>query len=151
MSWQAVYQSRLTSPEEAAGIVKSGDLVYVPAPPHPRALIQALAERRSELQDVKVCIDSHVFDPGWLQPGWGGSFHIVTEQFLGLGIEAYNDRLIDYSPLLNTTRVPSIESLGGEKPIDVLLVLVSSPDEGGFCSFGYAPWDKARLPASRKS
>ena len=93
MSWQAVYQSRLTSPEEAAGIVKSGDLVYVPAPPHPRVVIQALADRRDELQDVKVCIDSHVFDPGWLQPGWGDSFHIVTEQFLGLGIEAYNDRL----------------------------------------------------------
>ena len=151
MSWQAVYQSRLTSPEEAAGIVKSGDLVYVPAPPHPQPLIQALADRRDELRDVKVCIDSHVFDPGWLQSDWGDSFHIVTEQFLGLGIEAYNDRLIDYSPLLNTTRVPSILALGGAKPIDVLLLLVSGPDENGFCSFGYAPWDKARLAQLSKT
>ncbi len=145
MAWKEVYESRLTSAEGAARVVKSGDLAYVPAPPHPQLILQALADRRDELHDVKVCIDSHVFDPGWLQSDWGDSFHIVTEQFLGLGIEAYNDRLIDYSPLLNTTRIPSIEALGGVKPIDVLMVLVSSPDEGGFCSFGYAPWDKARL------
>ena len=132
-------------------IVQSGDLVYVPAPPHPQALIQALADRRLELRDVKVCIDSHVFDPGWLQPGWGDSFDIVTEQFLGLGIEAYNDRLIDYSPLLNTTRVPSLVVTGNIKPIDVLLLLVSGPDENGFCSFGYAPWDKARLAQLSKT
>ena len=75
--------------------------------------LQALADRRQELQGVKVCIDSHVFDPRMAcSRGWGDSFHIVTEQFLGLGIEAYNDRLIDYSPLLNTTRIPSIEALG---------------------------------------
>ena len=145
MSWKEVYQSRLTSPEEAASIVKSRDLVYIPAPPHPQPLIQALADRRDELQDVKVCIDSHVFDPGWLQSDWGDSFHIVTEQFLGLGIEAYNDRLIDYSPLLNTTRIPSLVAMGEAKPIDVLLIVVSGPDENGMCSFGYAPWDKARL------
>ena len=94
---------------------------------------------------MKVCIDSHVFDPGWLQPGWGDSFNIITEQFLGLGIDAYNDHHIDYSPLLNTTRIPSLLAKGGSKPIDVLLILVSPPDTNGFCSFGYAPWDKAKL------
>ena len=151
MSWKEVYRSRLTSPEEAASVVKSGDLVYIPAPPHPRILIQALADRRDELRDVKVCIDSHVFDPGWLQSDWGDSFHIVTEQFLGLGIEAYNDRLIDYSPLLNTTRIPSLVAMGEAKPIDVLLIVVSGPDENGMCSFGYAPWDKARLAQLSKT
>ena len=151
MSRQSAYQSRLTTPEEAAGVVKSGDYVHVPAPPHPQALIQALADRRFELRNVKICIDSHVFDPGWLQPGWGDSFNVITEQFLGLGIEAYNDRLIDYSPLLNTTRVPSILATGDPKPIDVLLVLVSAPDASGFCSFGYAPWDKARLAQLSKT
>lgn len=125
--------------------------MYIPAPPHPQPLIQALADRRDELRDVKVCIDSHVFDPGWLQSDWGESFHIVTEQFLGLGIEAYNDRLIDYSPLLNTTRIPSIVAMDEAKPIDVLLIVVSEPDQNGMCSFGYAPWDKARLAQLSKT
>ena len=145
MSRKAGYQAKLTTPEEAAGVVKSGDLVYIPAPPHPQVLIQALADRRDELHDVKVCIDSHVFDPGWLQPGWGDSFYIVTEQFLGLGIDAYNDHHIDYSPLLNTTRIPSLMAKSDQEPIDVLFILVSPPDTNGFCSFGYAPWDKAKL------
>lgn len=145
MAWKEVYESRLTTAEEAVRVVKSNTILYVPAPPHPQLLLQALARRRDELRNVKVCIDSHVFDPGWLQPGWSDSFNIVTEQFLGIGVEAYNDRLIDYSPLLNTTRIPSIEALGGSRPIDVLLILVSGPYENGFCSFGYAPWDKAGL------
>ena len=141
----------VTTAEEAVSVVKSGDLVYIPAPPHPHVLIQALADRKDELRDVKVCIDSHTFDPGWLQPGWGDSFHVVTEQFLGLGIDAYAAKYIDYSPLLNTTRIPSLLATGEEKPIDVLLVLVSGPDVNGFCSFGYAPWDKARLAQLSKT
>ena len=150
MSRKTGYQSKLTSPEEAVRVVKSGDLVYIPAPPQPSAIMQALADRRDELRNVKVCIDSHVFDPGWLQPGWGDSFYIVTEQFLGLGIDAYNDHLIDYSPLLNTTRITSLMAKGVPKPIDVLLILVSPPDANGFCSFGYAPWDKAKLASLSK-
>ncbi len=151
MPRNTTYQSKLTSPEEAVAVVKSGDLVYIPAPPHPQALIQALANRRAELRNVKVCIDSHVFDPGWLQPGWGDSFNVITEQFLGLGIDAYNDHHIDYSPLLNTTRIPSLMAKGGSRPIDVLLILVSPPDANGFCSFGYAPWDKAKLASLSKA
>ena len=150
MSRKTGYQSKLTSPEEAVQVVKSGDLVYIPAPPQPSTIMQALADRRDELRNVKVCIDSHVFDPGWLQPGWGDSFYIVTEQFLGLGIDAYNDHLIDYSPLLNTTRIPSLMAKGVPKPIDVILILVSPPDTNGFCSFGYAPWDKAKLASLSK-
>ena len=150
MSRKTGYQSKLTSPEEAVQVIKSGDLVYIPAPPQPSAVMQALADRRDELRNVKVCIDSHVFDPGWLQPGWGDSFYIVTEQFLGLGIDAYNDHIIDYSPLLNTTRIPSLLAKGVTKPIDVILILVSPPDDNGFCSFGYAPWDKAKLASLSK-
>ena len=127
MSRKAGYQAKLTTPEEAAGVVKSGDLVYIPAPPHPQVLIQALADRRDELHDVKVCIDSHVFDPGWLQPGWGDSFYIVTEQFLGLGIDAYNDHHIDYSPLLNTTRIPSLMAKGVPKNPSTLFSSWSRP------------------------
>ena len=150
MSRKTGYQSKLTSPEDAVRVIKSGDLVYIPAPPQPSVIMQALTDRRDELRNVKVCIDSHVFDPGWLQPGWGDSFYIVTEQFLGLGIDAYNDHLIDYSPLLNTTRIPSLMAKGVPRPIDVILILVSPPDANGFCSFGYAPWDKAKLASLSK-
>ena len=151
MSRKTGYQSKLTSPEEAVRVVKSGDLVYIPAPPQPSGpSCRPSQTAATSSATSKVCIDSHVFDPGWLQPGWGDSFYIVTEQFLGLGIDAYNDHLIDYSPLLNTTRIPSLMAKGVPKPIDVILILVSPPDANGFCSFGYAPWDKAKLASLSK-
>ena len=50
MAWKEVYESRVTTAEEAARVVKSGDLVYVPAPPQPQVVLQALADRRDELQ-----------------------------------------------------------------------------------------------------
>ena len=113
--------------------------------------MQALADRRDELRNVKVCIDSHVFDPGWLQPGWGDSFYIVTEQFLGLGIDAYNDHLNRLLPAPQYHPYPQPHGKRSDpKPIDVILILVSLPDANGFCSFGYAPWDKAKLASLSK-
>ena len=35
MSRKTSYQSKLTSPEEGIRVVKSGDLIYIPAPPQP--------------------------------------------------------------------------------------------------------------------
>ena len=55
MDYQALYQQKLTTPQEAVKVVKSGDWVdYGWCTNHPVALDKALAERKDELTDVKV-------------------------------------------------------------------------------------------------
>ena len=55
MDYQAMYQQKLTTPEEAVKAVKSGDWVdYTWCTNHPVALDKALAARKDELTDVKV-------------------------------------------------------------------------------------------------
>ncbi|MEA4922873.1 MAG: butyryl-CoA:acetate CoA-transferase [Eubacteriaceae bacterium] len=53
--YQKMYQEKLTTPEKAVKIVKSGDWVdYTWCVNHPVALDKALAARKDELTDVKV-------------------------------------------------------------------------------------------------
>ena len=55
MDYQAMYQQKLTTAEEAVKVVKSGDWVdYGWCTNHPIALDKALAARKDELRDVKV-------------------------------------------------------------------------------------------------
>ncbi len=55
MDYQALYQQKLTTPEQAVKAVKSGDWVdYGWCTNHPVALDKALAARKDELTDVKV-------------------------------------------------------------------------------------------------
>ena len=55
MDYQAMYQQKLTTAEEAVKVVKSGDWVdYGWCTNHPIALDTALAARKDELRDVKV-------------------------------------------------------------------------------------------------
>ena len=55
MDYQALYQQKLTTPEEAVKVVKSGDWVdYTWCTNHPVALDRALAARKDELTDVKI-------------------------------------------------------------------------------------------------
>ena len=55
MEYQAMYQQKLTTAEEAVKVVKSGDWVdYGWCTNHPIALDKALAARKDELRDVKV-------------------------------------------------------------------------------------------------
>ena len=55
MDYQAMYQQKLTTAQEAVKVVKSGDWVdYGWCTNHPIALDKALAARKDELKDVKV-------------------------------------------------------------------------------------------------
>ena len=55
MDYQALYQQKLTTPQEAVKVVQSGDWVdYGWCTNHPVALDKALAARKDELRDVKV-------------------------------------------------------------------------------------------------
>ena len=55
MSWFDEYRNKLTTPEEAVRVVKSGDWVdYTVTNGFPALLDEALAKRKDELFDVKI-------------------------------------------------------------------------------------------------
>ena len=55
MDYQALYQQKLTTADQAVKVIKSGDWVdYGWCTNHPVALDKALAARKDELHDVKV-------------------------------------------------------------------------------------------------
>ena len=48
------YERKLTTPEGAAGLVESGDLVWIPSSHVPPSILAVLATREEELSDVTI-------------------------------------------------------------------------------------------------
>ncbi|MFQ5875757.1 MAG: hypothetical protein ACE5JL_18420, partial [Dehalococcoidia bacterium] len=147
MDWREHYRRRLVSAEEAVKVVNSGDRVCITIYPHPLELIHALAQRRDELRGVKLWMDAPDYDPGWLQPDWQDSFSVVVDQIIGnLARPALDARIIDYSPMIFSNQLKGYQAPEwDQKPIDVLMLVISPPDEKGFCSFGGHLWNKHSL------
>ena len=148
MDWREHYNRNTISAEEAVKMVNSGDTVAIGLPtPGPDLLIEALAGRKEELNGVRILCQVPSFDPGWLQPGWDNSFQVIVVSYLGgVSRPAYYQHLIDYYPMgfSHQFKVYDEARDPGQK-IDVLLTVVSVPDEHGFCSFGYGVWDRRRM------
>jgi acyl-CoA hydrolase len=126
---------RVVSAAEAAGIVRSGDRVYVHcAAATPSVLLDALVDRAEELRDVTV-VHLHTEGPGpHLAPEMAGHFR-HRALFVGPNARAaVNEGRADYVPVF-LSDVPRL-FLGGAIPLDVVLVNVTPPDAHGFCSLG---------------
>ncbi|MEE9249003.1 MAG: acetyl-CoA hydrolase/transferase C-terminal domain-containing protein [Dehalococcoidia bacterium] len=146
MDWKEHYEKNTVSAGEAVQVVKSGDTVALGIDP-PDFLISALAARREDLKDVHILSHGPDFDPGWLQPGWDGSFPVTVQIYMGpVGRPSYSRGLIDYYPMIFSHQFkPFDEHRDPRQKIDVFVTIVSPPDEHGFCSFGAGVWDKRRM------
>ena len=100
MNWLDDYKSKLQSPAEAAGRIKSGDRVYYGGNAAiPQALVRALAERHDELKNIQL---NHVLllgeDP-LSAPGMEQHFR-HNSLFVGpADRKAVNDGRADYVPI----------------------------------------------------
>ncbi|MEE9198495.1 MAG: acetyl-CoA hydrolase/transferase C-terminal domain-containing protein [Dehalococcoidia bacterium] len=153
MDWREEYAKKTASAEEAARTVRPGDVVMVTRHPPPRVLMDALAARKEELRDVRIRGVAPAYDPGWFQPGWGESFFVTAEVFLGpVARPALDERRADYYPTIFSHQLKSFDERGGDQEgFDILLLVVSPPDRNGFCSFGANLWGKrAMARRSRK-
>ncbi len=135
MSWLDDYNAKLATAADAVAIVKSGDRVYYGGNAAiPLALVEALAQRRDELEDVQL---SHVLLLGkdlLSEPGMEGHFR-HNSLFVGpADRKAVNDGRADYMPIF-LHQIPRIftESVIA---LDVAMIQVSPPDEHGFMSLG---------------
>ena len=82
MDYQALYQQKLTTADQAVKVIKSGDWVdYGWCTNHPVALDKALAARKDELHDVKVRggpRSPRPRTPGTTSPGTAGIAAALT-------------------------------------------------------------------------
>jgi acetyl-CoA hydrolase len=115
--------------------VASGHKVYLGsgcAAPH--TLIDALTARAEELQDVEIIHHLTLGEAPYIAPDMKGHFRL-NDCFVGANTrQAVNEGRADYVPvhLHEMARLFRRRVL----PIDTALIIVSPPDEHGFCSFG---------------
>ena len=135
--WQNQYRQKLISLEAAAGLINSGDHIFIPNG-YGGEIPYALAQRAEELRDVTVEICAPVYDPGWLSEGMEDAFKIIARSYLHLGRTGHDEKRIHYIPYtVGNFFKPYTDGFREKMPVDVLLLEVSPPDENGFCTFGW--------------
>jgi 4-hydroxybutyrate CoA-transferase len=131
----ATYRDRLCSADEAVRSVASGEKIYLGsgcATPH--GLVEALVRRAPELQDVEIIHHLTLGDPPYIGPDMAGHFR-CSDCFVGANTrEAVNEGRADYVPV-HLHEMPRLFRRG-VIPLDCAMVVLSPPDEHGFCSFG---------------
>jgi len=140
--WQATYEHKLVSEEEAAQAVKSGDNIFI-ASGYYGKVASVIAARHRELRGVNVEYQAPAFDPGWLSPGMEDSFRIIVRIYMGGPARLIHDEgRLEFLPYTNGTwSKPYRDHRSDKREIDVFLVGVSPPDENGFMSFGTSVWE----------
>lgn len=126
---------RIVTASEAVGGVRSGQRVFVHGgAATPTTLLEALAARRNELQNVEL-VHFHTEGPApHLAPEMAGHLR-HRALFIGANArEAVNEGRADYVPVF-LSDVPELFS-SGVLPLDAALINVSPPDAHGYCSLG---------------
>ena len=129
------YRSRITTPEKALSVVKSGQRVYVHnGCAEPEILVSALVQRASELHDVQILHMATFGRADYTAPRYAGHFRLQS-LFLGANVrQAVQEGRADYTPIF----LSEIEDLisSGALPIDVALLQCAPPDRHGNLCLG---------------
>jgi butyryl-CoA:acetate CoA-transferase len=129
------YQQKLISPEDAAGLVKSGDIVqYSEFVMFPDALDKALAKRKDELHDVTIrgVSFTKIPKPVIADPE---RKHFIMEDyhFSALSRSMHDKNLCNYMPF---TYHQGPRSIRKYNEIDVAFIMVGPMDSRGFFNLG---------------
>jgi 4-hydroxybutyrate CoA-transferase len=135
MNWIDQYRSKVVPIEEAVGVVKSNDRIFISGnAATPLLLTNALAKRAAELSNVEI---NHVLllgDDPLSKPGMSRNFR-HNSLFVGPGDrQSIAEGISDYVPI-HLSEIPSLfraEYIS----LDVALIHLSPPDAHGFMSFG---------------
>ena len=143
MDWQKKYRHKLISPEEAAGLVKSGDRVVLALSLKPREVALAIARRASELRNVTI-VSHWNEDYPWLHPGMEDSFYVKEGFVLRPSRQPVREKRVDWMPTIFGLHDGQRQALSGRSPVyhfaDLFLVRLTPPSPQGYCSFGHALW-----------
>lgn len=137
MDWKKTYESRLTSPEEAVKLIKSGDkVVFAHDVSEPPILVDALCKNAASYKNVEI---SHMFTLGtgeYAKPEYKENFHINSWFVSGPIRGALDAGYGDYTPAF-FHEVPALMRKG-IITVDVAMIMVTPPDENGKVSTGLA-------------
>lgn len=139
MDIQKLYQDKLCSAEEAAGIIKSGDWVdYGWCSGHPRVLDEALAKRYEELHNVNIRGGVCLWRPAVFDVP-DPSDHFIWNSWHMSGIERRHiaTGACFYSPM-RYSELPGFYRSHGVRN-NVLMFQVAPMDEHGYFNFGPNP------------
>lgn len=135
MTAASIYQSRVTTAEEAVKVIKSGDRLFLTGNVSvPQKLLAALVKHAPNVQDVEICQALTVGSADYVGPEMEGHLR-VNSMFISANIrKAVQEGRADFTPVL-LSEFPLLFKRG-ILPIDVAVIHVSTPDEHGFCSLG---------------
>jgi acyl-CoA hydrolase len=136
------YERKLMTAEQAAGLVESGDLVWIPSTHTPPAILAVLATREHELRDVTIRSVA-LPNMGWFRADAAAAWNLqVQYAIVPDNRKALADRVIDCHPLAMIREHKVRDSRPGEeRAIDDLLLVVSPPNEKGWVCVGNSVWD----------
>ena len=133
--WRAIYQSKLTTAEEAVKHIPNHCRVFFGhGANEPLVLTDALVANYEQYEDVEICHWVPMGKGEYTQPKMKGHLN-YNGLFLGPVTRAsVNEGRADYTPFY-FHQSPRFFT-DGTFPIDVALVSLTPPDKHGFCSFG---------------
>lgn len=136
MDFQKLYQEKLTTPQQAVSVVRSGDWVdYGWCTGTPRALDRALADRYQELTDVKVRGGVLFEKPAIMQvPGVVEHFTWNSWHMSGVERKMIAEGSCFYIPLRYSEMPGYYRNMA--EPIRAAMFQVAPMDKAGYFNFG---------------
>ena len=135
MTVPGIYQSRVTTAQEAVKAIKSGHRIFLTGNVSvPQKLLAALVEYAPNVTDVEICQALTVGSADYVNPEMEGHLR-VNSMFISANIrKAVQEGRADFTPVM-LSEFPLLFKRG-ILPLDVAVIHVSTPDEHGFCSLG---------------
>src|SRR5512147_2831150 len=135
MDWNSIYQSRITTAQEAVKAIKSNNRIFLTGNVSvPQKVLAALVEYAPNLEDVEICQALTIGPAEYVQPDMEGHLRVNT-LFISHNVrKAVQEGRADFTPVL-LSEFPLLFKRG-VLPVDVAMIHVSPPDEHGFCSLG---------------
>ena len=135
MKWQEIYKQKLTTAEQAVAHIQSGNRVVVGhACGSPETLIKAMVANKKAYEGVEIVHMVSMGPSEYCLPE--NSRHFVHNSlFAG---ETTRHAIHEGRAVFTPCHFSLIPKLFTQKilPVDVVLCMLSPPDEHGFCSFG---------------
>lgn len=135
LDWTSIYNSRVTTAEEAVKHIQSGNRIFLTGNVSvPQKILAALVEYAPNLHDVEVCQALTIGSADYVKPELEGHIRVNTLFISGNVRKAVQEGRADFTPVL-LSEFPLLFKRG-ILPVDMAVIHVSPPDEHGFCSLG---------------
>ena len=133
MKWQDIYEQRKMSPEEAVGLIRSGDRVVIGhAVGVPLAITDVMVAHKEDYKNVEIVQMVSQGNAKFCEPGTEGHFRL-NSFFVGTQSRtAVKEGRGDFTPCCFI----DIPDLLRELTVDAAVIQVSPPDKHGYVSCG---------------